>query len=256
MPYRHTHTLPSTLRSGGQRVRECLLNEAVVDLWKQGKEFPKQTSLRTLSCERDQNDASGNHRKLTTNKNIWERGKEIRLDKDRGITKGLVHQWSNEMKPYRVWGSGLDQTPHLNAGHFCRYCYSWNRTKKWLCTHDTPSWIPLETTVRLWGGWKSYAIQVRTKASDMWLANVISLVLPDPGNLGSLFIHEKVKKKKKEQLFSIQPRENKEKLLALPPNFTSSQWLPGGSVIKNLPANKGDIGSIPGPGRYHVLQSN
>ena len=37
---------------------------------KQGKEFPKQTSLRTLSCERDQNDASGNHRKLTTNKNI------------------------------------------------------------------------------------------------------------------------------------------------------------------------------------------
>ena len=21
-----------------------------------------------------------------------------------------------------VWGSGLDQTPHLNAGHFCHYC--------------------------------------------------------------------------------------------------------------------------------------
>lgn len=149
--HRHTHTLPSTPRSGGQWVRECLLKEAVVDLWKQGKEFPKQTSLSTLSCERDQNDASGNHRTLTTNKNIWERGKEIRLDKDRGITKGLVHQWSNEMKPYRVWGSGLDQTPHLNAGHFCHYCYSWNRTKKWLCTHDTPTWIPLETTMRLWG---------------------------------------------------------------------------------------------------------
>ena len=30
---------------------------------------------------------------------------------------------------------------------------------------------------------------------------------------------------------------------------------PGGSVVKNLPANAGDTGSIPGPGDYHVLQS-
>ena len=29
---------------------------------------------------------------------------------------------------------------------------------------------------------------------------------------------------------------------------------PGGSVVKNLPANARDIGSIPGPGRSHMLQ--
>ena len=27
---------------------------------------------------------------------------------------------------------------------------------------------------------------------------------------------------------------------------------PGGSVVKNLPANAGDTGSIPGPGRSHM----
>ena len=31
---------------------------------------------------------------------------------------------------------------------------------------------------------------------------------------------------------------------------------PGGAVDKNLPANAGDTGSIPGPGRSHVLWSN
>ena len=31
---------------------------------------------------------------------------------------------------------------------------------------------------------------------------------------------------------------------------------PGGSVIKNLLANAGDVGSIPGPGRSHMSQSN
>ena len=31
---------------------------------------------------------------------------------------------------------------------------------------------------------------------------------------------------------------------------------PGGAVVKNLPANAGDTGSIPGPGRSHMLQSN
>ena len=30
----------------------------------------------------------------------------------------------------------------------------------------------------------------------------------------------------------------------------------GGSVVKNLPANTGDMGSIPGPGRSHMLQRN
>ena len=31
---------------------------------------------------------------------------------------------------------------------------------------------------------------------------------------------------------------------------------PGSSVVKNLPANAGDMGSIPGPGRSHMTQSN
>ena len=31
---------------------------------------------------------------------------------------------------------------------------------------------------------------------------------------------------------------------------------PGGAVVKNPPANAGDTGSIPGPGRPHMLQSN
>ena len=35
-----------------------------------------------------------------------------------------------------------------------------------------------------------------------------------------------------------------------------SRDLPGGAVVKDLPANAGDTGSIPGPGRSHMLQSN
>ena len=31
---------------------------------------------------------------------------------------------------------------------------------------------------------------------------------------------------------------------------------PDGSVVKNLPANAGDMGSIPGPGRSHMPWSN
>ena len=31
---------------------------------------------------------------------------------------------------------------------------------------------------------------------------------------------------------------------------------PGGTVVKNPPANAGDRGSIPGPGRSHVPWSN
>ena len=31
---------------------------------------------------------------------------------------------------------------------------------------------------------------------------------------------------------------------------------PGGSVVKNPPANAGDTGSSPGPGRSHMPQSN
>ena len=32
--------------------------------------------------------------------------------------------------------------------------------------------------------------------------------------------------------------------------------LPGGPVVKNLPANAGDTGSIPGLGRFHMRWSN
>ena len=31
---------------------------------------------------------------------------------------------------------------------------------------------------------------------------------------------------------------------------------PGGAVEKNLPANAGDTGSIPGPGKSHMPRSN
>ena len=31
---------------------------------------------------------------------------------------------------------------------------------------------------------------------------------------------------------------------------------PGGSVVKNPPANAGDTGSVPGPGRLLMLQRN
>ena len=34
------------------------------------------------------------------------------------------------------------------------------------------------------------------------------------------------------------------------------QGFPGGTVVENLPANAGDTGSIPGPGRFHMLQSS
>ena len=31
---------------------------------------------------------------------------------------------------------------------------------------------------------------------------------------------------------------------------------PGGLEVKNLPGNPGDMGSIPGPGRYHMQGGN
>ena len=37
---------------------------------------------------------------------------------------------------------------------------------------------------------------------------------------------------------------------------SSSKGFPGGAVVKNLPANAGDTGSSPGPGRSHMLWSN
>ena len=40
------------------------------------------------------------------------------------------------------------------------------------------------------------------------------------------------------------------------PQIKSFSGFPGGSVVKNPPASVGDTGSIPGPGRFHMLQSN
>ena len=37
---------------------------------------------------------------------------------------------------------------------------------------------------------------------------------------------------------------------------TTILGFPGGSVEKSLPANAGDTGLIPDPGRSHMLQSN
>ena len=33
-------------------------------------------------------------------------------------------------------------------------------------------------------------------------------------------------------------------------------YFPGGAVVKNPPANAGDMGSSPGPGRSHMPWSN
>ena len=52
--------------------------------------------------------------------------------------------------------------------------------------------------------------------------------------------------------------------IILPRNYTSIKikWgqkhlrgFPGGAVVENLPANAGDMGSSPGPGRSHMLRS-
>ena len=39
--------------------------------------------------------------------------------------------------------------------------------------------------------------------------------------------------------------------------FNQGIWVfPGGTVDENPPAYAGDMGSIPGPGRFHMLWSN
>ena len=37
---------------------------------------------------------------------------------------------------------------------------------------------------------------------------------------------------------------------------TTMRGFPGSAVVKNLPANAGDMGLSPGPGRSHMLRSN
>ena len=38
--------------------------------------------------------------------------------------------------------------------------------------------------------------------------------------------------------------------------INSNQAFPSGAVVKNPPANAGDMGSSPGPGRSHMPQNN
>ena len=45
-------------------------------------------------------------------------------------------------------------------------------------------------------------------------------------------------------------RDKVNRLLQKFPDF------PGGAVVENPPANAGDMGSSPGPGRSHMLRSN
>ena len=40
------------------------------------------------------------------------------------------------------------------------------------------------------------------------------------------------------------------------PILEVKRGFPGGTVLKNLPANAGDTGSSPGPGRSHMPRSN
>ena len=42
------------------------------------------------------------------------------------------------------------------------------------------------------------------------------------------------------------------------PQRVNSAWqdFPGGLVVKDAPADAGDMGSIPGPGRFHTPQGN
>ena len=40
------------------------------------------------------------------------------------------------------------------------------------------------------------------------------------------------------------------------PKKGNRRGFPGGAVVGNPPANAGDTGSIPGPGRFHMLHSN
>ena len=50
--------------------------------------------------------------------------------------------------------------------------------------------------------------------------------------------------------YNLNSENKKTHIKASAPDFS------GGTVVKNLPANAGDMGSSPGPGRSHMLRSN
>ena len=51
-------------------------------------------------------------------------------------------------------------------------------------------------------------------------------------------------------------RSNKPRGVAKKIKIKEKWDFPGGTVVKNLPANAEKTGSIPGPGRSHVQRSN
>ena len=60
-------------------------------------------------------------------------------------------------------------------------------------------------------------------------------------------------------LSSSAGKEPEERLLDLGYGLKLEKLLrtsPGGRVVRNSPANAGDMGSIPAPGRFHVLRNN
>ena len=64
------------------------------------------------------------------------------------------------------------------------------------------------------------------------------------GNIGREVLKERRKKEGKKGRKKERKKERK------------NGGFPGGTVVKNLPANGGAMGSSPGPGRYHMSQSN
>ena len=63
------------------------------------------------------------------------------------------------------------------------------------------------------------------------------------------------KKKKHRRKSFLVLRLDKE-FLGLTSKAVYVRDFPGGAVVKNPPANAGDVGSIPGPERSHMLRSN
>ena len=71
--------------------------------------------------------------------------------------------------------------------------------------------------------------------------------MAEPGGLLSMGSHSRTQLKRLSSSSSNKSHVRKKKL-----------WWgsPRDSVVKNLPYNAGDISSLPGPGRFHTLQSN
>ena len=65
-------------------------------------------------------------------------------------------------------------------------------------------------------------------------------------------------RKQKDNIFSVQKIKTcQPRILNRNLSFKNeSRGFPGGAVVENPPANPGDTGSIPGPGRSHMPQSN